>query len=354
MARALAESLSAYLAGEEWQKSVEMFVEANCELFRDVVDEYDLEHHNLWKTFGEIAEATLEMALQEVGGSIDLLEKALGNYAEEASSGPREDTIKHIVNQLLSYSSFTAFSDMMRKAAHNDDIGRNHIIRQESDDDNPERHYETLLNMGFPSDTVNMVLEESYVNKTNPSLEDLVITLSGMMDGGDNTAQPKTAVASAKGRKDSDSDMKTSDSNGLTVTSASAPSAPSMFSPQPLQHREFKTPSPAGQSGSSLQRDALYAFSEALRSHNDVIIGDLDDMVAKFKLADVIVESLSAGSMDAYGEGSNFLHWGSDMKVCLSVWVFTVDYVGILTITTLSICSFTFFHLISYREKFLF
>ena len=63
-AQSFTEALSNYLSGDEWQQSIDIFVRTNCDAFLDARSEdYDHKHHALWKTFQDIVENILEMAL---------------------------------------------------------------------------------------------------------------------------------------------------------------------------------------------------------------------------------------------------------------------------------------------------
>ena len=150
MADTLSDALQNYLNGPEWRQSIETFVEANCMKFDGVVD-YDHEHHRLWMDFKEIVEAILDMALGEVGGSIESLEKMFDEISHTRATGPKDGTIKDILGQLMTYDSFEMFSHMMRLAAENmEDTHRG----SEPPVETPERFFDSLINMGFPEPAV--------------------------------------------------------------------------------------------------------------------------------------------------------------------------------------------------------
>ena len=109
---AFTHALSQYLHGEEWKENIETFVGAHCRDFK-YVNEFKHEHYDCWKSFKDIVEQILDMALSEVGGSIESLEKALDElvYDEDLIiRGPRDEAIKGILNQLMTYDSFQSFS----------------------------------------------------------------------------------------------------------------------------------------------------------------------------------------------------------------------------------------------------
>lgn len=114
------EALQNYLNGHEWQENIEVFVTANCRCFSNVKD-FTHEHHQLWRVYHDIVEQILEMALSSAGGSVRHLEDYLDSLAtsKRPAKGPREDHVKDILQQLLTYSSFQDFSYMMNKAYNN-------------------------------------------------------------------------------------------------------------------------------------------------------------------------------------------------------------------------------------------
>ena len=118
-AQTLTEVIHAYISGDEWKQSIEIFVKANCDKFYQV-DEYDHEHHTLWRTYQEIAESILEMSLESTGGSIESLEKALDEAVSIPSRGPRDDITREIVDKLMTFDDFDKFSAMMAACAEED------------------------------------------------------------------------------------------------------------------------------------------------------------------------------------------------------------------------------------------
>ena len=59
MADIYTDTLLDYLRGEEWQQSIEIFIDANCSRF-DTMDDFSHDHHNLWKV-GPLLTSTSEM-----------------------------------------------------------------------------------------------------------------------------------------------------------------------------------------------------------------------------------------------------------------------------------------------------
>jgi L-lactate utilization protein LutB len=89
-----------YYFKKEWKQSIQIFVSSNCYNFSD--DLYDssaekkleensrsshhsLKQYEIWKNFQDVVEQILNSFLQNLGGSIEKLEKAL----DEIISHPR-------------------------------------------------------------------------------------------------------------------------------------------------------------------------------------------------------------------------------------------------------------------------
>jgi len=64
-----------------------MFIKSNSKTFKQYPKEFTHNHNDLWKSYQEIVEAILDMALSNVGGSIDVLEKALDVLAASPATG---------------------------------------------------------------------------------------------------------------------------------------------------------------------------------------------------------------------------------------------------------------------------
>jgi hypothetical protein len=219
-AQSFTEALSNYLSGDEWQQSIDIFVRTNCAEFLDVsAEDYGHQHHTLWKTFQDIVENVLEMALNMVGGSVESLEKVLDEVASTPSRGPKEDVVKDILSKLLTFDSFNAFAEMMYNAALENGgatSGGNHRNPYHHERPTPgsastaapsvsghmsEIHYsgtgsdhrDTLVGMGFDKDMIDMVLEGT---GEDCQLEQLVMVLSDMQ--AQNDAEEKKNKARGK------------------------------------------------------------------------------------------------------------------------------------------------------------
>lgn len=162
------EVLQNYLNGSEWRQSVEMFVSSNCKYFHNITD-LDHQQYALWKTFQEIVETILEMALDSVGGNLATLERALDNVQNQPSRGPRDDLVKDVLERLLSFTEFETFAAMMKQACDN-------AIQQERNSGGGSTiHVDGLLRMGFRTHDIEAVLSTA---PAGASLEDLVMALS--------------------------------------------------------------------------------------------------------------------------------------------------------------------------------
>ena len=51
-------------------------------------------------------ECVLDVALSNVGGSIDMLENAIDEIAAQPARGPRDEVIREILNKLLSVQRY--------------------------------------------------------------------------------------------------------------------------------------------------------------------------------------------------------------------------------------------------------
>ncbi len=202
------DALAQYLSGREWQESIEMFVKANCGKFTsdrlaDSDGGYSHDHYELWKTFQEIVEQILEMALSNVGGSITKLEKALDKILNQPIKGPRDEIFKHILDQLLSYNDFNSFSTMMNTASKIYEIEDSnerevddgiHFVNKgrQSYNDSKSNHiynknYSDLISFGFDESSIEYAIK----NNSNANLEELVMILSKLQsETADNKVAP--------------------------------------------------------------------------------------------------------------------------------------------------------------------
>lgn len=230
------QALLEYLRSKEWSESIRMFVDANCYLFQyhnEEKMEYTHEHYNIWKTFQEIVEQILEMTLSNIGGNINILEKAFDKILKKrTSTGPREDAIKDILEQLLTYDSFHHFSAMMHTYS-----------KSESYNKPVHPHYNDLLCFGFNQKDV----DDAVNNPSNQhaSLEELVILLS--------TVQQQSPVQSVK--------------------QLSLP----IQQKQTQQHQQQQSSS------------SLFSFSK-------IIDEDCNELTAKFMMAKSVVETFDASN----------------------------------------------------------
>jgi hypothetical protein len=123
-------ALGKFMQSKDWQESVETFIIANCDKFREI-STYSHDQYETWRNFQDVVESILACAMEDVvgGGTLDDLEEALERLSREPASGPREANKKEILAQLLTYESFESFSDMMHCAsqlysAYDSPVGR--------------------------------------------------------------------------------------------------------------------------------------------------------------------------------------------------------------------------------------
>jgi hypothetical protein len=111
-------ALGKFMQSKEWQESVETFIIANCDKFRDV-STFSHDQYEIWRNFQDVVESILACAMEDVvgGGTLEDLEEELERLSREPASGPRESNKKEILAQLLTYESFESFSDMMHSAS---------------------------------------------------------------------------------------------------------------------------------------------------------------------------------------------------------------------------------------------
>mmetsp|Transcript_29107 Transcript_29107/g.40004 ORF Transcript_29107/g.40004 Transcript_29107/m.40004 type:complete len:1456 (+) Transcript_29107:23-4390(+) len=125
------DALQNYLAGEEWRQSVQIFVSSNCKYFDNTTinpgnlinkssknpapTAYNLNQHEIWKKFQDVAEQILNTFLQNLGGSIEKLEKALDEIGSQPCQGPRDAVVKEVLKYLLTFDNFENFAQMMNK-----------------------------------------------------------------------------------------------------------------------------------------------------------------------------------------------------------------------------------------------
>ena len=174
------DALSEYLQGEEWQQSVEMFVNENCGSFRSA-KEFSHDQHKLWLTYHEIVETILDMALGVVGGNLSSLEKALESHVDKPVRGPRDAATRYavtlrwslvrrpahitplfsssrdVLERLLTYTNFEHFSHMMHRACrdrHPNDKNDRPRSAAMAATNKLNGHRESLLAFGFSADAV--------------------------------------------------------------------------------------------------------------------------------------------------------------------------------------------------------
>ena len=268
----LLSSLKEYLLGEEWRQNIDAFVSSNCYRFKGARREHSHEHHEVWKTFQEIVEQILEMALADVGGSVSKLERALEKIAAQPARGPREAATKEVLERLLSFGSFAAFAQMMSDAAAATNAqppveaprcGSNRRSLR-------EKHFANLTALGFFEEMIEVVMEHA---DENASLEDLVMTLSELQ------AHGSAATVAAK--------------------RASCP------------REKYETPSKETTSSPDKGKQQYTGRFPHIESFADEILSDAMDCYSKFVMAKSIQDTFHAG--DTSGDIVSMLDWSNDM-----------------------------------------
>jgi hypothetical protein len=309
-AQTFTDALGKYLGGSEWQENVMIFVKSNCDKFYEVED-YDHEHHALWKTYQDICESILGMALESAGGSIESLEKALDEVASIPSKGPKEEVVKDILDRLMAFEDFESFSKMMEQAASEEDFSNNEhdvptyagTAQLASPGGSPsgggntdrgmgagvsEDTLNQLLAFGFEQDLIDLVVAGS---PTDTSLEQLVMTLSGMQAGGDSSPGYKSQK---KGDKQPSAAAPSSPTHTRSEDKESAPTADNMSSP------------PADRGGG---RRRWPSHLEQFAKEGE--LGDVSELHAKFVMARSLLDTFIDG--DVSPGVVLLVQWASDM-----------------------------------------
>jgi hypothetical protein len=319
------EALQNYLHGSEWRQSLGMFVSANCKYFHNI-SELDHQHHKLWTTYQEIAETILEMMLQNIGGSFTQLEQAIDILQDQPSTGPRGEIIKEVLAQLLSFADFMSFASMMKAACDEQ-------ASSMSDGSNAMQNVDALLRMGFPIATIETVLHEQGSNES--TLEELVMLVSGAAEQGKKPkSKPQTRTSSSSssgvggGAKYVYNTHDESDDEEFYVRRRAGESAASKYTDDDKDNSEENRPFGHHRSGSGDRDDPenaqtaplLKFVREAAAAGVQV---EADDLVAKFVVAESMIDSLQHGSAAAAGQFlaseqvDVLLRWAEDMQLLL-------------------------------------
>ena len=116
------EALHEYVQSEEWFETIGVFIDSHCSLFDPSKggkedkgsSDYDHRHFTVWKEFTDISEQILNDMLSNLGGTLDMLEKALDDESSLPPAGPRDDARKSMLANLLTFDSFPHFCAMMQ------------------------------------------------------------------------------------------------------------------------------------------------------------------------------------------------------------------------------------------------
>lgn len=199
----LVDSLNQFMRGSDWQESIQIFVEANCSKFKDDSSSgFTHEQFHVWKNFQEIVESILASALDDTAGcTMEDFERALDDLSREPAAGPREGVKREILSQLLTYADFNDFSDMMHVAITYQYPEKAEPVQCEAieacsidvREDNRTENRVTLLQLSFPRDAVDHVIDNSVMDS---SLDYLIDQLHSMHPTSSDNDQRGEALCS--------------------------------------------------------------------------------------------------------------------------------------------------------------
>lgn len=235
----------------DWQQSLEVkpFLIESCQLFSDdnnesenICREYSQLQYECWMKFRELVEKVLNSVLKKMGGSMEMLEKALDIYISEPPEGPRDDFNKELLLNLTTVHNFRRFAKMMNSIYNNSNVIEKIEVPIESEwveyideasgspyywnsktnesswippagfspnrDDNNnnnysketkgeggglEDHYESLMGMGYPVDIANKILDKfSRSGNNNVTLDEFVKAADVLISSSEPSKEAKT------------------------------------------------------------------------------------------------------------------------------------------------------------------
>jgi len=289
------DALSEYLQGEEWQQSVEMFVNENCGSFRSS-KEFSHDQHKLWQTYHEIVETILDMALGVVGGNLSALERALASHVDKPVRGPRDAATRDVLERLLTYTNFEHFSHMMHRAYHDRHAsGSNDRPRSAvaTATDKLNRHRDSLVTLGFAADAVDhLIAVKAAEGLSDATLEDLVIEMSAIQASG-----PGSSGSGARGPGHSPA----KGPGGAAGTSADGRALELAMNAQSF--RTAASPTPA-------KLQFLQKFIDD--GPNGGLKEDVSELFAKFTMARSVLETFN-DSGNTSDDILTLLDWATDM-----------------------------------------
>lgn len=149
-----ASALHQFVVEGGWRE-VHQFIEENALLFgsqQGEFGEFGEGEHALFLEFRRIASKTLDTLLTDLGCSSAREEEALAAWLSTPRSGPREEMVKALIDDLMSVDNFSAFVKMMRR--RNDEIERleamktdrvERMANDEEGEENDEEDWEMQL-----------------------------------------------------------------------------------------------------------------------------------------------------------------------------------------------------------------
>lgn len=309
---------------------MEVFVSANCMDFHKVT-EFSMSHYDLWKNFQDIVENILEMALVDVGGSIETLEKFLDEvaYSDDYADGPKQAVFKDIVKQLLAYESFESFRDMMITAAHYKISEKGHGASSGAlvDDEDADITYyiDTLTSMGYKASSIDTALG-NVCDPSKVTLESLMEDIASI-EAGQSVKTPigkeepggfAARLGSAGGSENDQQQQQlqygtdeadTSDEPWINYRRYCAKLAEALATHRGEQEsgREVNWGDDDEDGGKVTEKD-----SDAIQIPKD----DHNEVDAKFIMAQSVLDSFNQG--DTSADLVAFLHWATSMLELLS------------------------------------
>jgi hypothetical protein len=106
-----------FLQSREWRKTIQDFVDGQCQLFEAAEDtsefEFSIGQMEVFNDFRGIVNALLESVVGEYADDMDTFVESLDQFASKDPSGPREGRVQDMVKMLLTFDSFETFALVM-------------------------------------------------------------------------------------------------------------------------------------------------------------------------------------------------------------------------------------------------
>jgi hypothetical protein len=252
------EALQNYLTTSEWRQVVTVFVKSHCKYFSDIED-YHPQQYIIWKNFQDLAENLLDNTLMSLGGSLDILEKALDKMKNRPSRGPRDEVTKEVIDKLLAFESFPTFAEMMNGACHE-------VLQEEG---LRECDQNSLMRMGFTVSDITSAYDEI---GHEANLEDMIMFLSAKVVN----AEAEMASVSKKSSKHQKKHQQETGHNDFKESKEAISSSDNAYYDNLPQSSQYS---------SSYQK-----FISEANDHYQVKI-DPNELNAKFVIADSVLSN---------------------------------------------------------------